>query len=252
MLKKLTYLGCITLLTACGGGDDQGSSTPPVIEPNASPVGLWYGETGNGRDALGLVTESGRYYIMYSDIDQLQLAGVAVGTYSMQGDQMQSSDLQDFNAETTTVYTGTATATVVEQFTLNGDIDYTNGNNLAFDLNYDAYYQQSPVAAELTGDYHGLIITEFGTEEVTFTISNVGAITGTSESGCDVQGSTYPATEGNLFDVELTYMTNACAWANQTVRGVLFYDDRFTDIHSVVHRDDLSNGALIRAYKQVN
>lgn len=93
-----------------------------------------------------------------------------------------------------------------------------------FTPRYDADFESPPSLATLAGTYAGNAVVDAGTEGTTVTVSSTGTVSGEGESGCQFSGTAIPRTDGNVYDLAVTFGSAPCYYAGQTLRGVADFD----------------------------
>lgn len=226
---KLAILSATVLaLTACGGGDD--SSATPVTTPTGTAEGLWLGTTDTNRAITGLVLDDGTYYVLYSQVgNPSAIGGVVQGHGTSNNGSFTSTDARDFNMEGQGVLDATVSGSYMIDQWLNGTVMYTSGGATAFTSTYDSQYDLPPSLTALAGTYTGQVVLSQGVENAVVTVSGSGAVAGIGESGCTLTGNASPRTNGNVFDISITFGGAPCYFAGQTFTGHAYYDSDIGD-----------------------
>jgi len=242
------------LLVGCGGDDDSSTTPPPPSTDTAE--GLWQGTTDTGRSITGLLLSDGTYYVLYSTTtDPTIVGGVVQGTGTSNNGSFTSTNARDFNIEGLGVQPATISASYFAKQSFNGTVTYTSlGNTVAnFTTTYDAAYELTPLLSELGGTYSGQVASSAGVESATLTVNgNTGNVTGTSLSGCGFTGTATPRTDGNAFDMSVTFGGDPCLFANQTFTGIAYYDavDKF--LYAAAPNASRTDGVLFLGGKAPN
>jgi hypothetical protein len=216
-MKRTYPFFVFVTLGACGGGGGSLTPPPPPVV-NASPGGIWNGtDSLSGLSVEGLVTETGEFHFIRSDLAQY------IGTVSVSGNAI-SGNLQGF-AEFGTAFpdgsthgTGTITGTVSERSTLNVSISFKTDAGTSTSTNvpltFNALYNNTSSLATISGNY-----TEASTGTV-FSVSGNGTVFAQDAAdGCVVNGTiSIIDTSYNAYDVSYTY--SSCVGPVAVLNGV--------------------------------
>lgn len=214
---------------APGGGTSSAiaftvQSPPPPATGTAE--GLWRGTTNSGRSITGLVLGSGEYWLIYSATgNSAVLAGVLQGNGSSQSGRFTSSNGVDFNFEGSGNRPVTIDATYVAKTSFDGAVSYTGPTSeQRFASTYDIEYGlEARIGPWLVATFKGTGYTGL-TEYTEVTVDASGALTGVSASGCRFSGTLTPSTDGNYYDVKVTFQGGACVSGTSTFAGVAFFE----------------------------
>lgn len=218
----LSLLGCLAL-SACGGGGGGGDS-PALSPPSAVNQGVYSGTTSNtsAPDFQMLVLEDGAVWAIYGTqtSSTFFVDGFVQGDASFNNGQVSASNIRDhgfFPAAS-----GSLSGTYTDAPAVAGQISYGSSGTVTFSANGIAnstYDYQSPAQlSDITGGWTTTLTTG---ETASLTISNTGAVGGTSSSGCSFSGQVDPSTSGkNVFEVRLTFTSAQCALQGQTATGI--------------------------------
>ncbi|WP_288843013.1 hypothetical protein [uncultured Deefgea sp.] len=249
----------LALLSACGGGGDSVAiATPaPTVTPSAiatplptvapvigSSAGLWTGKTNANRTVTTLVLSDGAFYNIYSAAGSPDLiAGVVQGGSTSKNGVFQSSNAKDFNLEGAGVLAVTVSANYVDKKNLNGSISYTDPRYMgsSFVSQYDADFENKPVLSQIVSGFSGWVATSAGTENATMSVSASGAISGRGTSGCTLTGTVIPRLDSNAYDTAIQFGGSPCAFANQTFKGVSYFNAKNNRLYALTlntARDD--------------
>ncbi|MDN5942845.1 MAG: hypothetical protein L0H94_13260 [Nitrospira sp.] len=211
-------------ISGCGGSDDSSSPPPPAAATSAE--GRWMGSSSTGRSVTGVVLEDGTYWFLYSQVGSSPIiAGVVQGSGSSQNGSFTSSTGTDFDFEETEIIDVSVTSSYVMKQTINGTVTYANNHGqTTFTSNYDDDYDLTPDVNLLIGTYSGSVTTAGAPDALTVTVSAPNSITGTSISGCNFSGSVSPRSQGNVYDISVTFEGGVCSNGTSTVNGVAFFD----------------------------
>lgn len=238
-----------SLVVGCGGGSDdplEGWGEPP---PPANASGLWVGKTNTDRTLTGLVLSNGTYYVLYSVAgDPSLIAGLVQGTGSVSGSSFTSSDARDFNLEGAGVQSARLSAAVSTKQSLNGVITYSS-SSVSFTSTYDSRFELTPTLEAVAGTYSGQVATSRGVEDASVTISSTGAISGSGGSSCAVSGSVVPRTDGNVYDVSVTFGSAPCHFAGQTLQGIAYLDAPSKSLFAAAPNSARNDGFLFVGVK---
>lgn len=261
-------------LSACGGGDDDpapansgsgsgtidgGSSTatPPPQPASLNPArGYWLGQTIDQRQLTGIVLGDGTHYVIYSAPQQPEMtAGVVLGKGTAR-DGTFTSDAYDFNLSAACGCTADPIVSPVRVTgayeagkTLNGTMAFALGT-VSFSTVYSAYYEQTPQLSDVAGSYQGVFIpgaTQTQNFPVAVSVSASGALSATIEA-CTVSGTLTPRTEGNAFDVSLSFGAG-CLFANQTLSGGAIFNPQNQQLSLIAPTADHQNAAVFQGQK---
>lgn len=233
-------------ISACGGSDGGSDTTDP--ENDESSEGLWLGTASNGRDIYGIVLDDGTYYVLYTDTSLSYIAGIVQGTSSTAGSTFNSTNARDFNLEGEGILTATVTGAVTTKESFNGSIEYGDGT-VTFSSTYSADYDIEPSLSTLAGDYFGEVVFSLGYELADITIAQDGTIVGVGESGCAFTGLAYPRTSGNVFNVSITFGGDPCFFANETLNGIIYYNETENYIYAAAPNANRTDGVLFEGFK---
>ena len=248
LLRLLCPIFLAVSISACSGGNDDTSTTPPQSNPpspSTSAEGLWNGSTNAGRSVAGLVLDDGTYWFLYSVVgNPTVVAGLVQGNSSSQTGSFTSSNARDFNLVVPEILDGTIAGSYVMKQSLSGTVTFVLGGNTTFNGTYNADYDLTPNVNLLVGTYTGSTATAGGTESVTVTLSSPGSLTGSSASGCNFTGSFSPRTRGNVYDISVTFAGGVCSNGISTVTGVAFFDAANQRLYSAALNVTRTNGFI--------
>lgn len=204
----------------------------------------------NRRAVTGVVLNDGVYWFLYSVEDNPEIiAGVVQGNSTAQNGALTSSDATDFSVERGIPPTLNASVNgnyMMKQI-LNGTITYQSQNNAQekFTTTYDNDYESAPDIDAVAGKYTGSVALN---ETAEVTVSPEGGISGQSSTGCIFTGSFSPRTQGNVFDVTITFGGQpACGNRNDTVKGIGFF--HAGKLYSAALNADRTNGVAFLGTK---
>ena len=227
-LSTLFTATLLMLLSACGGGGG-GSSAPAT---NSPAQGLWVGTTNTNRTISTLVLGDGAYYVLYTAVgNAASIEGFAQGSGSATASPgtFTSSDLKDFNFVGLGVNSASLSGSYTTKQSFNGTISFTGGSSTTFTTTYDTQYETVPSLATLAGTFTGTaVIVSTGANpgvipDTPITISSSGAIS-SSSNGCTMTGSASPRSEGNAYNISMSFAATGCATAvaGQTLTGIAY------------------------------
>ncbi len=251
-MKKFRILGAslaatLTLAGCGGGGDGGGAATAGDAIPvsgAAAAQGLWIGATTTNRTITGLVFSDGTYYVLYSPVgNATAIAGVVQGSGSVAAGAFSSSNGRDFNLEGLGVSSATVTANYASKKSFSGMIAYPAGTLTTFTTAYNATYEAAPSLASVAGTFTGQVSLSAGTQAAAVTVSSAGAISGSS-NGCSLTGAATPRSDGNAYNLSITFGAAPCFFANQTFSGVAYYDPATKRLYAVAPNAARSDGVL--------
>jgi len=196
--------------------------TPPTSQPSA--VGLWLGTSSSNRTFTGLVFPGGASYVFYSPASTPNaIAGFLQGTGTTLGSSLSSSDIRDFNSEGLGIASATLSASVQTGVSLNGSVGYTNGQTVTFTSAYDSRFTTTPTLSAVAGTYTGQTGTLAGLQSTVITVGSNGAVS-SSSGGCAMTGTATARTDGNAYNVTVTFGPAPCLLPGQTLSGVSYFD----------------------------
>lgn len=240
MNSKLVTIGALCVfLAACGG--DGGSGSPDSPKTSLAE-GFWVGEASTGVIVNLAVLENGESWGIYSD--GASSAGALYGnTKTSDGNRLSGSGL-DFNITARSVTSGSYSGT----FEPRASMHLALSNGITFDATYSDAYDQPALLSELAGSYNGVAAT--GTTyspSVAFTIAADGQIALPATDGCGATGTAKPrATGKNVFDIEVTFQSVACALGSgTTVRGIAFYDSSTEGVVALALNGAKNDGFIV-------
>ena len=238
-------LASVVLASACGGGFD---TTPSATAATSTAQGLWIGTTNTGRTATGIVLSDGTFYVLYSLAgvgNATTIAGAVQGTGASNSGTFSSSNARDFNLESLVVLPATVSAMYVPKQSFNATITYAAGAPVATTGTYDADYETVPSLATLAGTYTGQAVTLAGVvANATLTVSTSGAVSGLSAGGCAATGSASPRTDGNAYNMTITFGGGTCAFANQTLSGIGYFNSVAKRLYAAAPNAARDDGVL--------
>lgn len=231
--------GAVLLLSGCGSDSDGGGSTgpgattpPPTTTAPAGAQGTWRGNINSPAPGARLletiVLDDGSLWMAYSTANDptqtdalLNAAGLirgsgtpdeAAGTFTV-------TEARQLSLEDNKRVGVNVDATFVTGSSLGGSIIRDPGPGstslptpAAFSTLYRTAYNNNLTLQHLAATYQGSLTTTLGKSSASTTIDASGAITGNSNSGCTWTGTATPRSRGNVFDVSLTFGTEAgCA-----------------------------------------
>lgn len=228
------------------GGTPAPAPTPAPPPPVATAEGLYLGTTSNARTVIGVVLETGSYWVLYSSPNNpTVIAGAVQGTGNSVGGSFSSANARDFNLEGQGINNATVSASYVAKQSLNGVVTYTNTiPTISFTANYSNVYEIVPSVAAIAGTYSGSAAVVSGTEAANVTISTSGALVGRGASGCQFTGVVSPHAIGNIYDVSVTFSGGVCANGTNTVVGIGYFDSASKRLYSAALNSARSNGFI--------
>lgn len=249
MKKKFGSLSLLVLgaLAGCGGGGDDSGGAP--LASAASAQGLWNGATSTNRTVAGLVLSDGTYYVFYSSVGNPTLiAGVIQGSGTSSVGTFSSSNARDFNLEGSGVLPATIASNFAAKQSFGGTIGYSATVNTTFTSTYDAAYEIVPSLAIVAGSFTGQVASSAGTQSSSLTVSANGAVSGAS-SGCATTGTVSPRSDGNAYDVSLTFGPSPCLFASQTLTGIAYFNATTKRLYAFMPNAARSDGLIFAGNK---
>jgi hypothetical protein len=225
----------------CGGGGVESTSTAPST---ATAQGLWTGTTSTNRTVTGIVLSDGSYYVLYSPAGSPTLiAGVVQGNGASAAGSFSSSNGKDFNLEGYGVLPAAVAGSFTTKQSFSGTITYSPATSTTFTTVYDADFEVTPTLAALAGTFTGQVASSAGTQTATVTIASSGAISGSS-SGCAISGTVSPRSDGNAYNVSLTFGPAPCALTGQTLTGGAYFRSATKRLYAVAPNSGRTDGVL--------
>lgn len=243
MNKKLALAAVAALvLTACGGGGGGGGGGTA-----SNVAGLWNGTTSTGRSVSALTFQDGTVWALYSPIGNPgYIAGAVQANGSVSGATIAGTGA-DYNLEGGGITAGTITATVNPKTSISGGV--TAGSTITFSGTYSSAFEQTPSLSALAGTFTGTGVVSGGSESATVTLAASGALTGSSASGCTFTGTAAPRTDGNAFNLTVTFGGGPCALGTQAVTGIAYFDASERRVYGAALNSAKTNGFIFSGTK---
>ena len=233
-------LAAALFVSGCGGGGSD--SAPAASSPGAQ--GLWIGTTATNRTITGLVFGDGSYYVLYSPVgNAAAIAGVVQGTGSSSAGTFTSANAKDFNLEGLGVQSGAVSAAYVSKQSFNGSVTNSAGGNTPFTSSYDANFETAPSLASLAGTFTGQVALSAGIQAATVTVSSSGTISGVN-GGCALSGTASPRSDGNAYNLSITFAAAPCFFANQTFTGIGYFNSVTKRLYAAAPNAARTDGVL--------
>lgn len=212
------------LLAACGGGDGDGGGGTTAAQLSS---GLWTGTTDTNRNVTAVSLSDGRYYVIYDRVATPgTTGGLLEGTDSalFNSFTFTSTDAKDYSLESVPgpVTTGTVRGDVMPRTSFNGTLARSNGTGFNYNTNYDADFNSVPTLAAVQGVYTGTVTFSLGPRAGVFTVDANGGVTSTI-NGCSITGQLTPRTDGNIYNLSITFGPSPCVFPSQTISGIAYY-----------------------------
>lgn len=236
-------------LAGCGSGSSSSDSTPGASVPpptTTAPTGVqgsWRGNinspTPNSRLLETIVLDDGTLWMAYSTANDpvqtdalLNAAGLikGSGTPDEAAGAFNVSSARQLSLEDGTRAAISVSSTYVTGSTLSGSITRDPGapatalpSPASFSSLYRTAYNNNLTLAHLTGTYQGSLSTTLGKHSASLTVDAAGAVTGSDNTGCSITGTATARSRGNVFNISLTFGSEAGCAANAGVsqQGVL-------------------------------
>jgi hypothetical protein len=217
------------LLTACGGGGDGDGD---ISAQRAA--GVWTGTTDTNRNVTALTLSDGRYYVIY---DRVGTPGTTGGLIAGTGENFLAANYASANAID---YGFEALPGPVDAATVVGSLEpgqsfnaasthRSNGTGFVFNTTFDTDFYTVPTLATIAGAYTGTVTFSLGARPnatfpapVVFNVDANGAVT-SDINGCLITGQLAPRSDGNIYDLSITFGGGLCAYPGQTFTGVGYY-----------------------------
>lgn len=239
----LTLSGlCAALLLSGCGSDSSSSSTgspgasvpPPTTTAPTGAQGTWRGNinspTPSSRLLETVVLDDGTMWMAYStanDPTQTDALINAAGLIKGQGTPDETTgafnvtSARQLSLEDNKRSAVDITSTFVTGSTLSGSITRDPGalttalpSPASFASLYRTAYNNNLTLAHLAGTFQGSLSTTLGKHSASLTFDQAGALTGSDNTGCSITGTATPRSRGNVFDLNLTFGTEAGCAAN--------------------------------------
>jgi hypothetical protein len=245
--KAVCILG-LTGLASCGGSGD--SAVAPPAPDLGTAEGLWTGSDSNNRSVAGVVLDTGQYWFIYTAMgNNAVLAGAVEGNSTSSNGTFTSSNGIDFNLEGLGINDFSASGPYTKQASLNATLTESAGTT-TIALTYGTDYDLTPSLMDVAGNYTGQGIAVGTTvETVDVSISNSGALTGSSSGGCLFTGMVTIHPKGNVYDVSVQFGGAPCAGGTGTVTGIGYYSATNKSLISAALNSDRTQGFLFLGSK---
>ena len=231
---------------------DSAALPGPIATFFATAEGIWSGATGDGRNMLAFVLDSGNYWAIYNTTNNLSIGGLLQGTDVGIGGPFVAFDSKDVSLEGSGITERWVTGTYVPRQALNVQI-LNPATNTAISLNgaYQFDYEVLPGLGALSGTYVGTTSVVSGpTEPVTLTVSSTGRLVGVGSAGCSFDGYAAPHPKGNLYDIHLTFQGGTCSSGSGSMTGIGYYDSATRVLRLMAASSTRSNVVLVGGTKQ--
>jgi hypothetical protein len=227
-------------LTACGGGGTGSNTT--TTGPSSPSQGLWTGTTADNRSVTSLVLGDGSYYLIYSPVGTPDsIGGLVQGTGTASNGKFTSSNAVDFSFEGNGVNAASMSVDYTAKTSFNGKVTYTAGSTSDFTSTYNAAFETKPAVASITGTFNGQAAAFTGAAAAaTLTVTAAGTLSG----DCGLTGSISPRNDGNAYNVSIKFGDPSCAFANQTLSGVAYFDSATSTITILAPNAGRTDGVI--------
>lgn len=234
-----------TLLSGCGGGGGgDGGSTEPTPARGSYDVTF-----NNGRSGGLVVLSDGTFWGVYSAVgNDAVIAGLIQGSGTTNGSGFTSGNGRDFSFEGNGVSNFSVNSQFEEMASFAGTASYATGN-VTFAGTYDDTFDDTPSLAAVAGSYTGQAANTGGIELASFSINGAGAFSGSGASGCTFSGSLTPRTDGNVFNVAITFNGGVCLFGTSTIRGIAVYEPESAGLLVAVVNGSRTDGGLFLGFK---
>lgn len=244
MTRNVLTLGGLCaalLLPGCGSDSSSGGAAapgasvpPPTTTAPTGAQGTWRGNinspTPSSRLLESIVLDDGTLWMAYSTANDpaqtdalINAAGIikGQGTPDEETGVLAITNARQLSLEDN-VRTGVdVTASFVTGSSFSGSITRDEGPGTTslpspadFSTLYRTAYNNNLTLAHLVGSYQGSLSTTLGKHSATFALDAEGALTGSDNTGCSITGTATPRSRGNVFDLALTFGTEAGCAAN--------------------------------------
>lgn len=201
----------------CGGVD---GTPPPGGGGSDTATGLFKGTTDTGRTAYTLVLEGGEFWILYGQPGNADLlGGFEQGTYAAADGEITVPNLVDFSAASGLVASGSMTGTYVSEESIAGTVQF-GAEVVSFAGAWDPDSTDDADLADAAGTYAGTLSVTDGSDAANVTVSESGAVTGTSAGGCTISGTLLAQANANAYNLNVNLAGGVCGNEGTTLRGV--------------------------------
>ena len=202
----------VLLLAACGGGGDA-----PLTFTG------WSGTAGGNRDLTAVVLPNGTYYLLYAAAgDPATVGGVVQGTATLDKGSFSSADALDFSAEGAGIRASGVAASYDPAGSFQGTVTPTAGGTaLDFQATQPRTNWVPAGLPALVGSYGGTAGFALGVRQAVFTVTASGAVS-SSINGCAITGTAAPRSDGDAYDLTLTFGPSPCALPGLAFAGIAF------------------------------
>jgi hypothetical protein len=217
-------------LVGCGGGGDSGSDASAGDAPAASPTptasasiaGRWIGSGGPRRVLETHTFPDGSVWSVYSEDSTLLHGGFIKANGTISGTTVSAAG-RNFNMDGAAITSATFNAQVAPKQTITGTA--TGDRAMSFNGNYQAEFELTPSVGTISGAYQGATSSVgpvSATADTTLRIDAAGAVSGTMVSGCTFTGKLSPRTDGNAYNLDLSFSAS-CPQGALVVTGIGYY-----------------------------
>ena len=230
-------------ISACGGGGGNSNTNPtqPNTPSNQSPIGLWQGQTSQGVEFVGLVTQDEFYILAASEYQARLPANVVYGKWEVSGNTFKSIDALDISVEYEQINPVNITGTVSSNQQFNGSINYGALGTITFSSNFSNNYNRQASIEEITGLTRGIALRESGYDTTIARISSNGTISGQTYSGCSLSGSISPSNIGNYYTSQIT---STCSNSSLSIDALAYFDEESKELVILGFDEDPSAGVI--------
>lgn len=213
-MKHVSLLAIpMLVLSLIGCGGSPSAEVPPPLQPVVLATsllqGIWRSPAGAASTFSAVALPNGALWALVSNASSTR---VLKGTFAGQVNGFTGSG-KSFTLGTVTVNAIGLTASVVEGSSLTGTIS-TGTQTENFSLAYQARYASAALLADFAGNWSEVV----GPGTVNWTISDLGAITGTRTTGCTYSGQlSLRAEHKAIADVAVT---ESCAGVATLLNGI--------------------------------
>lgn len=240
-IARIAGTATLTLfLGACGGGGGGGDGGPSPAQ------GLYIGSTSDGRSVSGYIFADGSVWMAYSTVaNDNVIAGFVRANSSASNGELELSSGRDYNLEGLGVSSFNGTGTYQEQVEFETTLRFSGGTTRQVSADYSDVYNDTPTMAALQGTYSATAGGPSFDDQVTFTISSSGAVSGSSNFfDCDFTGQATPRADANAYNLQITFSGGECAAPGETVRGIASYNAAEQQMIGLLTLSDRSDGAV--------
>lgn len=229
-------------LTACGGSsspdagptDNPTTAIPTPTLSLSSLQGIWRSPAGAPSTLSAVALPDGKVWALISDVSHVRMIK---GGFAVQ-DNAYLASAKSFALGITTTSSANLTATVLEKTSLSAVL-----STGSLSENYSLAYQSRYDTAAALADFAGTWSATLGPGTVNWSISPMGALSGTRTTGCTYSGQL--SLRAELKAVVDAVVTETCAGAVTQLSGVAVRSEDKTSINMLMTNADESSAVAV-------